>query len=271
MGPELLDTKAVKPGEDACEAQVGNNAVHWHHYEAGGTNALPVHWDRYLFRIMCYLETSLVHESVKSKIFNMGEIKRLSDNIKSEALAYKLSMEDLGQKPGEIAQDVIPTLQSYREAVSPPPKRRAPAASIIAPRAEKAGNSQASGFGLPRGENAGNRQSSESGLPRGDNAGNSQSLGSGAPRGNAPPSLSRRPRTDPSRKRRTPLPKKWPKGSRRSCISSPTCTARTTRGSSIRRTNLTSFRHGPQLRIWASASCVTCCMMSSNRERQRTA
>ena len=170
MGSESLDTKVVKPGENAGEAQVGNNAVHWHHYEAGDTKALPFHWDRFLFRIVCYLETSLIHESVNSKVFNMDEIKRLSDNIKSETLACKLSMEDFGQKPGEIAQDVIPTSKSYREAVSPPPKRRALAAPIIAPRGENAGNSQYSG----------------SGAPQGDNAGNSQSSGSGAPRGNAP-------------------------------------------------------------------------------------
>ena len=117
MGPGSLDTKAVEPGENAGEAQVGNNAFHWHHYEAGVTKALPFHWDRCHFRIVCYLETSLIHEPVKSNIFNTDEIKRLSDNIKSGALAYKLSMEDLGQKPGEIAQDVTPTFQSYHEAV----------------------------------------------------------------------------------------------------------------------------------------------------------
>ena len=118
MGPGPLDTKAVELGGNAGEAQVGNNATHWHHYEAGDTKALPLHWGRYLFRIVCYLEASLIHESVKPRIFNMDEVKRLSDDIKSEALAYKLSMEDLGQKPGEIAQGVIPTSQSYREAVS---------------------------------------------------------------------------------------------------------------------------------------------------------
>ena len=63
---ESLDTnKAVKPGENAGEFQVGNNVVHWHHHEAGDTKALPFHWGRYLFRIVCYLETSLIHESVK--------------------------------------------------------------------------------------------------------------------------------------------------------------------------------------------------------------
>ena len=60
---------------------------------------------------MCYLDTSIIHESVKLKIFDMGEIKRLSDNIKSEALAYRLNMEEQGHVPGEIAQDVFPTTQ----------------------------------------------------------------------------------------------------------------------------------------------------------------
>ena len=120
---------------------------------------------------MCFLETSIIHESGEPKIFDVDEIKWLSDNIKSEALAYRLNMEEQGRVPGEIAQDVFPTTQSYRDAASPPPGRRAPANPVIAQQGENAGASQASGSGLVRGENAGGSQSSGSGLSRGDNAG----------------------------------------------------------------------------------------------------
>ena len=101
----------------------------------------------------------------------MDEVRRLSDNIKSEALAYRLNTEEQGRVPSEIAQDVIPTTQSYRDAASSPMKGRRPANPVIAQQGENAGASQASGSGRVRGENAGGSQSSGSGLSQGDNAG----------------------------------------------------------------------------------------------------
>ena len=60
MGPDSLE---VKLGENAGEAKSDDNVVHWHHYDKGQTQALPFHWDRYLLRLVCFLETSIIHES----------------------------------------------------------------------------------------------------------------------------------------------------------------------------------------------------------------
>ena len=121
-------------------------------FETGQTKALPFHWDRYLFRLVCFLGTSIIHESVKPKIFDMDKIRRLSGNTKSEALAYRLNMEE-DRVPSEIAPDVIPTTQSYRDAASPPPpKRRRPANPAIAQQGENDGARLDSGSGGVRGE-----------------------------------------------------------------------------------------------------------------------
>ena len=61
MGPTSLPPKG---SENAAPTEDGENAVHWHHYEMGETKALPYHWDRYLFRLVCYMETCLIHELV---------------------------------------------------------------------------------------------------------------------------------------------------------------------------------------------------------------
>ena len=111
MGPASL---AVKCSDNA--GVTDENVVHWHHYETGETKALPYHWDRYLFRLACYMETCLIHESVKKKIFDMTVIGRLRDNIKSKA--YELVLEDQGRTTSEIAESIIPTSKSSRRRVS---------------------------------------------------------------------------------------------------------------------------------------------------------
>ena len=75
------------------------------------------------------METSLIHESVKEKIFDMNLIKTLSGGSKSETRNYQLTIGDQGRTSGEIPESVIPTPASYRNATSPTPKRK-PAATI---------------------------------------------------------------------------------------------------------------------------------------------
>ena len=70
MGPAQLPPIDAKHSEGAVVAESDENVVNWHHYELGNTKALPYHLDRYLFRLVCYMETSLIHESVKEKIFD---------------------------------------------------------------------------------------------------------------------------------------------------------------------------------------------------------
>ena len=106
VGPASLD---VKNSGNAGATEGEENVVHWHHYETGETKALTYHWDRYLFRLACFLETCLIHESVKSKIVVMTKIGKLSDNIKSEAKAYKLVLEDQGRSTSETAESIPPT------------------------------------------------------------------------------------------------------------------------------------------------------------------
>ena len=144
----------------------GDNAgaAHWHHYEDGSSYALPWHWDRYLFRLVCYIETSLIHESVKSHIFDMEKVNELSNTIKAEGLQYKKTMEEAGMASGEIQPDVVPTSQSYRDAVSPPPSR-------------KWGKKQTTG--IPPGDTAVKREPVKE-EPLGDNAGGSAASSSGA-------------------------------------------------------------------------------------------
>ena len=134
MGPTSLPPKS---SENAVPTDDGENAVHWHHYETGEAKALPYHWDRYLFRLVCYMETCLIHESVKKKIFDMTLIKTLSDEIKSEAKAYELTSEDQGRTTSEIAESVIPTPKSYRDARSPTRKGK-PAEAVKVQQGEDA-------------------------------------------------------------------------------------------------------------------------------------
>lgn len=117
LGKEQLSKPNAAGGDNTGE-------THWHHYEDGNGYALPWHWDRYLFRLVCYMEASLIHESVKNHIFNMKQVTELSNTIKSEGLQFKLTMGEAGTSSSEIMPDVIPTSQSYRDAVSPPPSKK---------------------------------------------------------------------------------------------------------------------------------------------------
>ena len=61
---------------------------------------------------------------MKNHILNMEQVTKLSDAIKSEGLQYKQTLEEEGKSSGEIMPDVVPTSQSYRDAVSPPPSKK---------------------------------------------------------------------------------------------------------------------------------------------------
>ena len=115
------------------------------------------------------METNLLHESVKEKIFNMTQIKGLSDDIKRETKEYKLALENQGRTSGEIAESVIPTPASYRDATSPTPKRK-PAGAIKVQPGENADVSQTSGSVPEHGENADASQASGHDGALGENA-----------------------------------------------------------------------------------------------------
>ena len=149
MGPEQL---LPRDGETADESVPDEDVANWHHCELGTTYGLPYHWDRYLFRRTCYMETSLIHESVKGEIFNMDLIKRLSDNIKSEAEVRRLTHGDQENKVEEIQESIVPNPASYRTATSPTPKRR-PKVAVKEQLGEDADASQRSDTPEP-GENA---------------------------------------------------------------------------------------------------------------------
>ena len=150
-------------------AKPDENVANWHHYELGSTKALPYHWDRYLFRLVCYMETSLIHESVKEKIFDMTMIKTLSDGTKSETRDYKLSIGDQGGTSGEIPESVVPTPASYRDATSPTPRRK-PVATIKVQQSEDADASQPSEMAVEHGENADASQASAQDGAQGEDA-----------------------------------------------------------------------------------------------------
>ena len=238
MGPGSLDSK---PGENAGKAEGDKNVIHWRHYETGETKALPFHWDRYLFRLVRYLETRIIHESVKSKIFDMNEIKRLSDNTKSEALAYRLVLEDQkGASPmrlhkasfrhrRRIAMLHLPLREEDRRTLSMLSKAKTPMiASLRVLHRREA-------ITLVRAILRRLRLTQEM----------------------LPPSSTRRLRMVRSPKRKMPQQKKLPKGLRRSCTSSPTCTARMTRRCSRRMRSFTFFHPGQLARIPPSASSVS--------------
>ena len=77
MGPEQLPRIAGVKSENADLTKPDEDVINWHHYEIGETYALPYHWDRYIFRLVCYMETSLIHESVKQRNFDMTKIETL--------------------------------------------------------------------------------------------------------------------------------------------------------------------------------------------------
>ena len=108
-------------------------------------------------------------------MFNMERISsRISSTygeMKSVALAHKLEEEGGEQKPVEIAQNIIPTPLSYREAVSPPPRRKG--TTPTAPAAVASGKN--AGKGLPPGsfadgKNAGKGLPPRPSVPKGENA-----------------------------------------------------------------------------------------------------
>ena len=103
--------------ENADLTKPDEDVINWHHYETGKTYGLPYHWDRYIFRLVCYMETSLLHESVKQKIFDMKKIEGLSTAIREEIKEYR---RNLGQDDtGGIPESTIPTQRSYREGTAP--------------------------------------------------------------------------------------------------------------------------------------------------------
>ena len=132
MGPEQLPPVDGTHGESASVKKSDEDVVNWHHYELGDTYALPFHWDRYLFRLVCYMETSLIRESVKQKIFDMKMIENLRDGIRSEARDYMLSLGEHGRRSiSEIPESITPTPKSYRDATSPTPKRKPTATNKV--------------------------------------------------------------------------------------------------------------------------------------------
>ena len=137
LGPEQLPPVDGIHSESASVKESDENVINRHHYELGDTYALPFHWDRYLFRLVCYMETSLIHESVKQKTFDMKMIETLRDVIRSGARDYMLFLGD--RSISEIPESIIPTAKSYRDATSPTPKRK-PTAKI---KVEQSGNADA--------------------------------------------------------------------------------------------------------------------------------
>ena len=118
MGPEQLPPvgEVKTESENACGSKPDEDVINWHHYEIGETYQLPYHWDRYIFRLVCYMETSLIHESVKQKIFDMKKIEGLSTAIRKEIKEYR---RNLGHDDaGGIPESIIPTQRSYREATA---------------------------------------------------------------------------------------------------------------------------------------------------------
>ena len=130
-GPEQLPpvsgVKSEEPpvagveSEDACETKPDENVVNWHHFETGETDQLPYHWDRYIFRLICYMETSLIHEPVKGNIFDMKKIGALSTDIRNGIKEYRRIVGN--DHIGGIPESIIPTQRSYREATSPSRKK----------------------------------------------------------------------------------------------------------------------------------------------------
>ena len=102
--------------ENACGSKPDEDVIDWHHYEIGETYQLPYHWDRYIFRLVCYMETSLLHESVKQKIFKMKKIEGLSTAIRKDIEEYR---RNLGHDDaGGIPESIVPTRRSYREGTA---------------------------------------------------------------------------------------------------------------------------------------------------------
>ena len=132
---------------------------------------------------------------MKAKIFDMKEIQGLSGNIKSEALAYSLVLEDQGRKTSEIADSIIPTTDMYRNAASPSPRRRLEN-RVNAQQGENAGANQASGSGRAQGENAGDSQPSGLDSSRGENAGTCHLSTPKTDAGNAAPLIDERVEND---------------------------------------------------------------------------
>ena len=69
-GKDQLNTNvgAETGSENASGSRPVGESYAWHHLENGSKPKLPFHWDRYLFRLVCYMETSLLHESIKQSI-----------------------------------------------------------------------------------------------------------------------------------------------------------------------------------------------------------
>ena len=107
-GKDQLNTSvgAETGSENASGSRPVGDSYAWHHYENGQTPKLPFHWDRYLFRLVCYMETSLLHESIKQSIFDMDNIKEMSTTINKELEEYRQSLER--GEDGRIPESIVP-------------------------------------------------------------------------------------------------------------------------------------------------------------------
>ena len=92
--------------ENASGSKPDGDSYAWHHFEGGQTYMLPYHWDRYLFRLVCYMETSLLHESVKQSIFDMEKIKEMSATVNEELEEHRRSLRR--GDDGRIPESIVP-------------------------------------------------------------------------------------------------------------------------------------------------------------------
>ena len=113
-GKDQLNTSvgAETGSENASGSRPAGDSYAWHHYENGQTPKLPFHWDRYLFRLVCYMETSLLHESMKQSIFDMDKIKEMSTTVNKELEEYRQSLKR--GEDGGIPESIVPNRESAR-------------------------------------------------------------------------------------------------------------------------------------------------------------
>ena len=107
-GKDQLNTNvgAETGSENASGSRPVGESYAWHHFENGSKPKLPFHWDRYLFRLVCYMETSLLHESIKRSIFDMDNIKEMSTTINMELEEYRQSLKR--GEDGGIPESIVP-------------------------------------------------------------------------------------------------------------------------------------------------------------------
>ena len=102
----------------------------WHHGQEPDYSSLHYHWDRFLFRLVCFSKACTLHPSILENLYDESKFDKLGKDIERNArldgsassgnpLSWEHGSADIpGSKAENIAGDIVPVSAGYAEQVA---------------------------------------------------------------------------------------------------------------------------------------------------------